>query len=260
MSIKKNVSDTADIVAQPVVNILSSLFLEGITSQFLPGVTTTLISYRQKRSENMVRRFLVEIENRHTEIEQRLATLEREYIEQFKEKYWPIIMDHIYDNKQEEKISIIVCGFISLLSEVEYDVNVVNNYFDVLANLNILDIRVLNELRNEHTINNTLDTDPNIIRSQTNAFIFLDMVEKTSIKKSDLSYILAKLEKSSLIDNTQFYEYEDLVAQVIKLTGDTRSQNTSRNNDISLGMPPYYILSGFGIEFINFFYLHEKNE
>lgn len=259
MRLKNKVSETGEVLAQPVVDILSSILFEGAASQLLPGVTTTILSYRQKRSERMIRKFLEEIELRQARIEQLVALLDSECIRQFQDTYLPIILDHVYDNNQEEKITIIVDGFISLLSEKELNENVVLNYYRILADLNMLDIRVLNELRCEATIK--VNKNPNVIQSRSNSYSFEGLLEKTNIKSSDLSYIVTNLEKNKLIENTQFFNYEELVDQVIKLSSDNGLINRSRTKDVddimSLGMPSLFILTDFGVEFIRFFYNKE---
>lgn len=72
MDLKKKVEDIFDITAQPTVDIVSSMFLEGIVGSVVPGVTSAMLAYKQKRAEKMIEEFMIEIRRRQQELEEKI--------------------------------------------------------------------------------------------------------------------------------------------------------------------------------------------
>lgn len=256
MILKKNLNDIVEILVEPTVNVASSLLFEGILSQIIPGATTTIMSYKQKRLEKMIEKFISELKNRQDEIEEKLSKLDVDKIDAIREIYFPIVIDHVIDNNQEEKIEIIVNGFVNIISSELIDENIISNYFEALKNINVLDIKVLNEFRNKYTCKSPEEIDKNILYSQTSTFMFDELVKKISVDKAQLSYVLTKLEKNNLIENTEFYAYNKLVKQVSNLTKNGYNNGNRYHDDLPYDweMPPYYILTSFGVDFVKFFY------
>jgi hypothetical protein len=246
---KEDIKDLAESMTEPAVNIVANLLLEGLVSQMIPGITTTLLSYRQKRSEKMVEKFINELKSRQVEIEKMLSNLEIGKLNEFSTKYFPIILDHILDTKQEEKIELITNGFVNTIAVQFCDENIIDNYLNVLKDINLLDIRVLNEFKSEFTIKD--NTDSNRMVSRTNSLLFSELIDRTNLEKSELAFIVSKLEKHCLIENTQFFEYEKVVDRVQKISNN-QYDNKVDKDDIT--MPPYYILTNYGINFIKYFY------
>lgn len=60
-----------------------------------------------------------------------------------RKKYFGLTLDYVMETKQEEKIKYIVNGFINLTTLENLQEDIILIYYDILDELNILDIRVL---------------------------------------------------------------------------------------------------------------------
>lgn len=143
MDWKKKVEDTFDIVAEPATNIVSSMFLEGLVGSVVPGVTSAMLAYKQKRSERMIEEFMIETQKRQEEFEEKLLNADESRVKEITGKYFGITLDYVSNTKQEEKVEYLVNGFINLASVEFLQEDVILIYYDLLEELNLLDIRVL---------------------------------------------------------------------------------------------------------------------
>lgn len=197
MDLKKKAEDIFDIAAQPTVDIVSSMFLEGIVGSIVPGVTGAMLSYKQKRAERMIEKFMIETQKRHDEFRERLIQLEGSKSEEIKEKYFGIVMDYVTEIKQEEKIKYIANGFINLTSMEKLQEDVILMYYDILDELNILDIRVL-KLYNYFN------------RSES----YADILSDANITYDQYTLIQNKLIRLGLIESKAQSKYEEMFENV----------------------------------------------
>ena len=93
MDMKKKVEDIFDIGAGPAVDIVSSIFLEGVAGRVVPGVTSAMLAYKQKRSERMVEEFMLETKKRQLELEEKLIKLKEGPFIDIKDKYFGLVLD-----------------------------------------------------------------------------------------------------------------------------------------------------------------------
>ena len=132
MDFKKKIEDIFDITAQPTVDIVSSMFLEGMVGSVVPGVTSAMLGYKQKRSEKMIEEFMIETRRRQQELEGKIIQLDEEKFTEIKEKYFGLTLDYVMETKQEEKIKYIVNGFINLTIIENLQEDVILIYYDIL--------------------------------------------------------------------------------------------------------------------------------
>lgn len=139
----KDIKDIFDVTAGGTASIVGSVVSETVVGQVLPGVTTAVLAYRQKRTERNMERFFNEIKLREDEFNNRLADLEEKKLFDFKDKYFGLITDYVIDEVQEDKIKYIVNGLVNLASYESIQEDFVLTYYDTLRNLRLADIVVL---------------------------------------------------------------------------------------------------------------------
>lgn len=241
MNLKEKVEDIFDITAQPAVDILSSMFFEGIVGSVVPGVASVILAYKQKRSEKMIVEFMIETKKRQQVLEDKLIQLEEERFVEIKGKYFGLVLDYVMENKQEEKIEYLVNGFINLVSMEELQEDVVLIYYDILNSLNLLDIRVLK-----------------IYDFSTRTEDYYDVLDDVGISHDQYTLIQNKLEQLGLLETKGQLQYEVLFENV-KNIGEYLT-NVERGKKVRLkykkpnaGNIKSYNLTKLGLEFLKFF-------
>lgn len=245
MDIRKKVEDIFDIAAQPTVDIVSSIFLEGLAGSIVPGMTSAMLAYKQKRSERMLEKFMIETKKRIDELEEKLIQLEADQYKEFAGKYFGIITDYVIDEVQEEKIKYIVNGFVNLASMQNIKEDFVLYYYDTLKNLRLVDIAVLK-----------LYYSP--IPQQT----YKDLIKEFELDYDQYDAIREKLFRMGLLTTRREEKEDDLYANLLaiqeyleKLTKGNKA-NLPRFKRIE--KRDSYEISRFGRNFVEFFINSEK--
>lgn len=143
MGIKEKAKEIFDIAAEPTVDIVSSMFLEGVVGSVVPGAVSAVLAYKQKRQERNYEKFMEITNERCQELEDKLEKLSEASRRKFITEYFGIVSDYVLDEKQEEKIKYIVNGFINLASIENSKEDFVLTYYDALKELRMVDIAVL---------------------------------------------------------------------------------------------------------------------
>lgn len=131
----------------------------------------------------MIEEFMIETRRRQQELEEKIIQLDEKRFTEIKEKYFGLTLDYVMETKQEEKIKYIVNGFINLTTMENLQEDVILIYYDILDELNIIDIRVL---KIYDYFNKNED--------------YYDILEETGISHSQYKLIQTKLEKLGLIE------------------------------------------------------------
>lgn len=235
MNLKKKVEDIFDLAAEPAVSIVSSMFLEGVVGSVVPGVTSAVLAYKQKRSEKMVEAFMLETKRRQTELEEKLRLLEEPSVEEITDKYFGLVLDYVTETRQEEKIKYIVNGFINLTEMQQLQEDVVITYYDILNDLNLLDITVLKV----HDSNSDED--------------FYSVVQDANISDQMYQTIVNKLNRFGLLKNDAETDLIDGIQEIGDyLENKSRERFTGRRFS-SPFITNQYRLTEFGEDFLQFF-------
>lgn len=221
--INEKINDTVDIVLSGGASILGGLLTDTIVGQVAPGVMTTYLSYKQKRSEKNILLALDELNKRVNNIENHLKKLSENEIEFIKYHVLPEIFDFIINEQQEEKIEFIVNGLENIIIYKLNDEDLILAYLDVLHEMRMFDIRELININN------------NKIESME------DTKESTDINETEAVYkhIYLKLQKYNLVTFPQLVD---------ELGGE--EYTISRNR---------VTVSVFGKNFINFISNYQNN-
>lgn len=146
---KGTVIDVLDITTEAGVDVVSSMVFEGLVGSVLPGVTSVMFAYKQKRLERMIIKFMEELKNNQCELEEKINQMSKEKAREYTEKYFGIVTDFVIDEAQENKIKYIVNGFVNLGSIEEISEDFVLSYYDLLNSLRVVDIGILNKHYND---------------------------------------------------------------------------------------------------------------
>lgn len=243
MDIKKKVEDIFDIAAQPTVDIVSSIFLEGVVGSVLPGVTGAMLAYKQKRSEKMLEKFMIETQKRHEEFENKLLNASEDKVKEISGKYFGIVADYVIDEVQEEKIQYLVNGFINLASTEEINEDFVLTYYDTLKTLRMVDIGVL-KLYYEIYLGDDQKS-------------YIDVLNEFKIDCEQYNAIRDKLERLGLF-STKRSKYEDVLYEnIISIQSYLQDMYKGKKATLkslrTIEKKDAFIISKFGKEFTDFF-------
>jgi hypothetical protein len=222
-NLKDKIKDNFDIALDGGVTLLGGLLSDALIGQIAPGVVTTYLSYKQKRSEKMILKALDEIKRKVDTIESNLQKLSDDQIDFIKEKVLPFVLDNIIDEEQEEKIIFIINAFGNIIEYKITDEDRIFMYFDILKNLRILDITMLISIEQNETQNDLSET-----RKMTE-----EEIKKVDITIASKNHILRKLKHYNLIN---------ILETLIDLGGDESIINDDRLH-----------VSVLGKAFLNFF-------
>lgn len=239
MDIKKRAEEIFDIAAQPTADIVSAMFLEGIAGTALPGGTSAMLAYKQKRSERMLEKFMIETKKRIDELEEKLVQLEPDRYKEFSGKYFGIVTDYVTDEVQEEKIKYIVNGFINLASMTNVTEDFVLYYYDTLKNLRIVDIAVLKQYYE-------LIPQP-----------YTDILNEFKIEVEQYEAIRKKLARMGLLTTKREKKEDDLYANLLIIQDYLEKVSKGRKAELKklkrLEKRDSYEISKFGRDFVEFF-------
>jgi hypothetical protein len=241
VDLKKRVEEIFEISAEPAADIASSIFLEGIAGSVVPGVTSAMLAYKQKRSERMVEEFMLETKKRLNELEDNLTKLDEERIKEFKNKYFGLVLDYVVEAKQEEKIKYIVNGFINLADMENLQEDVILIFYDILDELNILDIRVLK-----------------LYDYFSKKESYSDIIEDVGIDYEQYALIRNKLERLELIENRAQSQYEEMFKNVANIGEYLSKVDKGKKANLKFKKPKTinsksYQLTKLGRKFLRFF-------
>lgn len=254
IDLRKKAEDIFDVSAEGTASIVANMFLDGIAGAVVPGAFTIILSYKQKRAEKMLERFMFETKQRILELEENLKDKSENELREFKEKYFGLITDYVVDEAQEEKIKLLVTGFINLAGMRDITEDFVFLYFDILKDLRMIDIYVL---KISYAFFNSFDNN------NFNPEEYRNKIAELNISEEQLSTINEKLENLGLFNSEKNSRIDDLyncVNKIKRYYDDIRLIGKANMGILSLSNRPstYHHLSPFGRKFMKFFIENNK--
>lgn len=128
----------SQIIAGPAAPLVGSII--GATAPRINGV---ILTYKQNRFERNMIRLMKDLTARVDNLESNYVSLSEELQERYRGLYVEMLLDNVIDERQEEKIKWNVNGFVNLMTN-ESNENIMQIFFDTLAELTVLDIDTLN--------------------------------------------------------------------------------------------------------------------
>lgn len=237
MEKKEVVKDIIDVVEEPLISSLTSFIFDGAASvagTVVPGVSGLVFAYKQKRSEKMMLKFINQIKDRISDIEEKLLKLTPDNINLLKEKYYGLILDYVVDNKQEEKIKYIVNGFETTISEKLINEDIMLVYYDTLNKINLIDLKILILYSNNFSID--------------------EIRERMDVDYEEIQIIMEKLIREGLIKREVSEELEKLTERALYGSGNFEYNNPIRRvlEECTRGRGGY-ILTSHGKKFLEYF-------
>ena len=151
-------------------------------------------------------------------IEQRLNMLETEMRQKFIDgPYRDALLDNIVSENQEQKVQYNINGYINLMMLENPNDDIVFTFFNTLAQMNALDIRVL------RLYNSTFGAD------QEHRETYLDVIKEEGIDESQYKFIQEKLYRLGMlysVNETRRDENLDTISQTLT---DLTKQLSSKN-------------------------------
>lgn len=155
-----------------------------VIGSVLPVANNILLSYNQHRLERNVLNALNIVQNRQTELENRINEL-LEYNPLYTRQITVALLDNIVDEIQEKMIEYNVNGYINLLKANHTNIDLGLMFFKTMSQLNDLDIRILKVYSN-------LKTDGESIVSICN---------ELDLELNQIQFIKEKLERFGLLQS-----------------------------------------------------------
>ena len=137
-------TEAEKIIGNSAISTTVQTLAGGILGAIAPGVFSMGLTFQQKRFERNVTKLLQELNTHMTEVDKRLDKLDPEVREKFIDgSYRDILLDNIISENQEQKIQDNINGYINLMSVEDPNDDFVFSFFNTLAEMNELDIKVL---------------------------------------------------------------------------------------------------------------------
>lgn len=198
-SLKERAKEIIDTGAEGGISTLSGIFLEGAVGAVVPGAASVIFSYKQKRMEKNFLRFMQELQDRVVIIEEQFNSLSHSNQQLVKEHFAGLLCDYVIDEQEEEKISYIANGFVSVTRQEELEIDKTILYLDILKNLRLIDIRIFFDMDNILYIYNQN---------------FLQYLESLGIDYDHYKMIKEKLLRLGLLESSYDDEYQKIVKTV----------------------------------------------
>jgi hypothetical protein len=244
-SFKEKAKEIIDVGTEGGVSTLSEIFLEGAVGAVIPGSTSVIFNYKQKRMEKNLLRYIQELQNRVDEIETNYRSMNPENKQLIKEYFAGLLCDYVIDEQEEEKIKYIANGFVSLTGKEKLEIDQTIIYLDILKSMRLIDIRIFHDLYNGLYF---FDQD------------FNEYLDGLGIEHEAYKMIKEKLLRLGLLKSSYDDEYQKIVKKVNDLTDFAMSLQKGKPNRLSGNFTSFkpkdresFKISNLGRSFIQFF-------
>lgn len=211
--------EASKIIDNPSVNSVIQSLAGGIIGAIAPSVFSMGLTFQQKRFERNVTKCLQDIYNHMNIIEERLNNLEPEERQKFiNGPYQDALLDNIISENQEQKVQDNNNGFINLMSVENPNDDIVFTFFNTLAQMNELDIRVLRLYR------------PSYERSEDEAEEnYLTIMKSAGIDERQYNFIREKLARLGMTTSSNEERRNKNLEKIGETLTELLKQNGSKN-------------------------------
>ncbi|UYZ01177.1 hypothetical protein OJ967_12150 [Peribacillus frigoritolerans] len=207
-SFKEKAKEIIDVSTEGSASTISEIFLEGALGAVVPGATSVVFSYKQKRMEKNLLRFITELQERVSLIEEQFGKLGYDDQQLVRDIFAGLVCDYVIDEQEEEKIKYIANGFVSLTGSGNLQIDQTIIFLDILKNLRFIDIRILFDRVNGfiHYVEN-----------------FNDYLIELGISHDQYVMIKEKLLRLGLLKSSYDDDFQKIVKKVNDITDYTMS-------------------------------------
>ncbi|PWW26631.1 hypothetical protein DFO73_110205 [Cytobacillus oceanisediminis] len=202
-SFKDKAKEIIGVSGEGGISTISEVFLEGALGAVIPGASSIIFSYKQKRMEENLLLFIGELQGKVDILEHQYKKMSEDNKVMLKEFFAGLICDYVIDEQEKEKIKYIANGFISLTGNDQLEVDQTIIYLDILKSVRVIDLRILFDLNTGYLI-----YDQN----------FHEYLENLGIDSHQYRMIKEKLFRVGLLKSSFDDEYQKIVKKVNDLT------------------------------------------
>lgn len=242
---------SAETIKKTVEGMLSDVAVD-IGSSMVPGLVAAVQNYKRRRFEKNIGKLVEELSGR---VEIINANLEKKSDEQRKklEILFQYLLDYVIDEKQEEKIELMVNGFVKVTEVENPSEDFVLTYYDVLQELRLVDIAVLKLMSNF-----------GISYSDKDDYSFHDLMKDYGITYEQYLSVRRNLQRIGLLTTKTDLNIDKDLETIIKSIGDIHNFLKKATDSKKKGSLPKLSspkiksddklrISKFGNDFISFF-------
>lgn len=182
--------EVAEIMGNQAFDTAIQTLTGGLLGAVAPAFLGIKLSFQQKRFERNMIKMVNAIKQKQDIIEQRLNLLEPEVREKFiTGPYRDVLLDNIISENQEQKVQDNINGYINLMGVENPNDDIVFTFFNTLAQMNELDIRVLRLYR------------PTWENDDDERETFADVMRDENIDESQYNFIRRKLYRLGMLNS-----------------------------------------------------------
>ncbi|MCC8098440.1 MAG: hypothetical protein LIO44_07845 [Eubacterium sp.] len=200
------VKNAAELVVSEGPAAIFGMFFGAVA----PRINSIRLSYKENRFERHVETALSVMTNRIESLENNYNSLNKEMQEKFSGTYMEWLFDNLYDEKQEEKISCYVNGYINMMSNDAND-NLMLMFFDTISQLTQLDIEILRLY--------SIDSQDDITK----------LCERNNLEYEQTAMIKEKLTRLGLLNSRNDEQRDNNVDLIVDYLKKSDKENRSRN-------------------------------
>lgn len=231
---KEKIQDLTSAAVGPTLDIVADTLVEGVAGAVIPGVGNMILSYKQNRMERRVEETLQMLVDRQDELNAAINSLSKDMTKQIEGKYFEMLMDYAIDEPQEEKIKYLVNGYINVARIQNPQEDVVRSFYDTLAQMNMLDIRVLKLY--------TFHSDDN----------YYNIMQAYWIDDSHYRMVQDKLVRLGLIYSKNDEQRDENIDSILRYLEDLGKGKKAKLKAKRVSRSESFRLSGYGNRFIRF--------
>lgn len=254
--INKTIESTAKIGKEASQDIWMDSMID-VGASVVPGVNGIVQNIRLKKETQNLKRLIYELSKRIDEIKQQVNAINTESRKN-REEAFEHIVEYAAEEKQQDKITYMVNGFVNILNLDEAVTNeFVITYYDVLKSLRIADITVLKFMYDIKY--NRMTNDENFEDIMNKLGISYDQYKSIRVNLERLGLLTKKIENNILDDLKEITDKFELIHKYLESIGDEKKlKRLKKLKSFKYKSSDKYEVSRFGVEFIRFFV--EKNK
>lgn len=233
---KNKIKDMTSAAVGPTLEIVSEVAFDGAAGVVVPGVGNAILSYKQNRMERRIEGTLQQLIDRQDELNNNIMRLTDEIAAQnIKNLYFEMLLDYAINEPQEDKLKYFVNGYINVASIPNPQEDVVRTFYDTLAQMNLLDIRVFK------------------LYTSDNNDTYYNIMQDYSIDLYQFNMIREKLARLGLIHSVNDAKRDENTDAIVKYLEDmSKGKSSTKLKVKQVSRSESYRLSSYGYRFIDF--------
>ena len=213
----------------------------GFLTAASPRIGGFMIAYQQKRWERNWECYIMQIVERQAEINKRLDELDDTKKNAVKQQFFPLVSDYVQNEKQKEKIELIVNGFVNIASGINNQEDTVIMFYDTLEQLSMLELKVFG-------------TYTPATLSQGSAVTIYDVMVEYDIDQSQVALIKEKLARLGLLESKNDIDMDNNNKEVFKyIQAVVKGKKVKEPKLKTINRSESYKITTYGRRFLEFF-------